>query len=197
MKTNLKRRHVPSPAVIPIGFFFAMGMIAGCVVAHFFRDSLYASVFHLYQTLLEQLGDVEINLQDFFLLALKKNLKYFLLLCFFSFTNVWKYYYRIFLIYMGFQNGLLLSFCVQMNGAYGVPGYLCFLLPHAIFIAGAYLFIILTGNHVHDTLCGDGRTKKQDLLRQLPRLLAALALLLLGCLLEAGFNPGLLRLYFC
>lgn len=196
MKESEGQNKPLSPAVTITGIFFAIGIILGITAAHLLRDGLYASVFHLYQSLLTQLQSLEINIQDFFLLAARKNLKYFIVLCFFAFTNVWKYYYRFFLVYAGFQNGLLLSFCIQLNGISGIIGYLCFLMPHAVLLVPAYLIAICHCCHLHNNLHSISATKGQAVLCELPFLLAALALLLLGCLAEAAFNPSLLRLYF-
>lgn len=196
MKETDRQNKPLSPTSIIAGVFFAIGIILGITIAHLLRSGLYASVFHLYQNLLNQLQSLEINVQDFFLLALRKNLKYFIVLCFFAFTNVWKYYYRFFLIYAGFQNGLLLSFCIQLKGIGGIIGYLCFLMPQAVLFVPAYLIAICHCCHLHNNLHSITATKRQAILCELPFLLAALALLLLGCLLEAAFNPSLLRLYF-
>lgn len=196
MKQTTEQNKPLSPTTVIIILFFAIGLLAGCLTAYFLRSSLYAMIFHLYQSLITQLQTLEINLQDFFLLAARKNLKYFLLLYFFSFTNVWKYYYRLFLTYTGFQNGLLLSFCIQMNGIPGIIGYFCFLLPHAVLFIPAYLTAIRHCERLHQELHHVKTSKKQVILCQIPYFLASLALLLLGCLLEAAFNPALLRLYF-
>ncbi len=197
MKETSEQNTRPLPSgTVAISIFFTAGIILGAIFAHLQRSGLYASVFHLYQSLLSQLQALEIDIQDFFLLAARKNLKYFILICFFAFTNVWKYYYRLFLIYTGFQNGLLLSFCIQLDGPTGILGYFCFLLPHMVLFIPAYLIVIIHCSHLHHNLHSITVTRGQAVLRELPFLLAALALLLLGCLLEATFNPALLRLYF-
>jgi uncharacterized membrane protein SpoIIM required for sporulation len=194
----MKTTQNPSflPFLCRIGFVFVLGMATGCLAAHVLRNNLYASVFQLYQTLSEQLKTVEIDRKDFFLLALRKNLKYFLLLSFFAFTNVWKYYYRIFLMYCGFQNGLLLSFCVQMNKTSGIAGYFCFLLPQALLLIPAFLLAFVQAKQVNALLQDSPKTPKKVLLCRLPFWLLALLLLIMGCLAEAALNPSLLRLYF-
>lgn len=187
-----------SPYLPVIYFFFLSGLLAGAVLSHFLKTSLYAPVLGLYQTLLSQLQALEIDSCALFLLAARKHMKYFLLVWFFSFTNIWKYYYRIFLLYSGFQNGLLLTFCLLMNGASGVIGFLCFLLPQFLLLAPAYIIAICRCELFQEALEQSSfpTTKKQLILRQLPSFLVSLALLLLGCLLEGYLNPALLRLFF-
>jgi uncharacterized membrane protein SpoIIM required for sporulation len=192
MSTNQK--HLSHPFLGGIGLLFTLGMVSGCLTAYLLREGIYTTVFHLYQTLLEQLSTLEINLQELFLLALKKNLEYFVLLYFFAFTNVWKYYYRGFLLYIGFQNGLLLSFCIQMNGVTGAAKYLCFLLPHSLLLIPAYLLALHQGEHIFRFLHSSRHTSKKLLMYRLPAWILSLLLLILGCLTEAALNPSLLRL---
>lgn len=187
-----------SPILFIIYIFFFIGFLAGALTSHFFKTSLYAPILGLYQTLLSQLQALEIDSSALFLLAAKKHLKYFLLLCFFSCTNIWKYYYRLFLIYCGFQNGLLFSFCLIMNGFSGIVGYVCFLLPQTLLLAPSYIIAICHCGLLQESLTRDSfsQTKKQMILHQLPSLLVSIALLLLGCLLEGFLNPSMLRLFF-
>jgi uncharacterized membrane protein SpoIIM required for sporulation len=191
---NTNQNHSHRPSLCSIGLLFVLGLIPGCLVAHLLRNGIYASVFHLYQTLLEQLNTLEIDLQDFFLLALRKNLKYVALLYLFAFTGIWKQYWRIFLMYIGFQNGLLLSFCIQMNGPSGVLGYFCFLLPHSLLLIPAYLLTFKLGEDIHDIFHSSRNTPKKHILYRLPAWILSILLLLLGCLSEAALNPALLRL---
>lgn len=181
-----------------IATFFSLGLGAGCLTAHFFKTSLYAPILGFYQTLLTQLPTVDIDSSTLFLLACKKQIKYFLLLWFFSFTNIWKYYYRIFLAYLGFQNGLLLSFCLLMSGLPGIAGFLCFILPQSLLYVPSYLISIYRGQLIYENLTKDSLcTKKSQLIiHQLPSFLVAVSLLLLGCLLEGYLNTPLLRMFF-
>lgn len=191
----------PSPAIFCL--FFAIGLFSGCLIAHFFKDSLYAPLFSFYQTLFTQLKNVEVDTNALFLLTARKQLKYFLFLWFFSFTNIWRYYYRLFLTYIGLQNGLLFSFCLFMNGLPGIAGYFCFLLPHCLLFLPAYVITIVRCQQIYETVSSHYQSssrecypsKRQLIVCQLPSFLVAFALLLLGCLLEGYFNPSLLRLF--
>ena len=176
---------------ISVFLFAAAGLSAGCL-----RSNIYASVFHLYQTLLSELQTLEINRQDFFLLAVRRAGKYFVLLWFFAFTNIWKYYYRLFSAYIGFQNGLLLTFCVTLNGFTGIFGFVCFLLPQAFLFIPAFLIAISHCQQLHGGLHSITLTHHRLILCELPYFLLSAALVLLGCLVEASVNPALLRLYF-
>lgn len=181
---------------ISVFLFVAAGLSLGCITAFLLRSGIYAYIFHLYQTLLSQLQPLEIDRQDFFLLAIRRTLKYFLLLWFFSFTNVWKYYYRLFSIYIGFQHGLLLAFCVQLNGLWGLAGYFCFLLPQAFLVIPAFLICINHCDHIHSQLHSITISKHSLILCEFPFFFVSTLFLILGCLLEACANPALLRLYF-
>lgn len=198
MKFRKETSRSCSPLLVVIYAFFFIGMLAGGLTAHFLKTSLYAPVLRLYQTLLSQLQSLEVDSSILFLLAAKKHLKYFLLLWFLSLTNIWKYYYRLFLVYAGFQNGLLLSFCLIMNGLTGIIGFLCFLLPQSLLLVPAYIIAICRCDLLQENLGRDSfsQSKKQLILHQLPPFLVSAALLLLGCLLEGFLNPSLLRLFF-
>lgn len=198
MKSRRETVNNRSSILFVIYIFFFIGFLAGALTTHFFKTSLYAPVLGLYQTLLIQLQALEVDSSTLFLLAAKKHLKYILLLWFFSFTNIWKYYYRLFLIYSGFQNGLLFSFCLIMNGPFGIVGYLCFLLPQTILLVPSYMIAISHCDILQESLTRDSfsQSKKQLTIHQLPAFLVSTALLLLGCLLEGFLNPAVLRLFF-
>lgn len=198
MKHNFKQPSQSTSLRFIIPIFFFAGLVLSCVIAHFFKTTLYAPVLTFYQELLSQLSTTEIHSSSLLLLVCKKHLKYFLLLWFFSFTNIWKYYYRLFLAYLGFQNGLLLSFCLFMNGLAGVLGFLCFLLPHAFFFIPAYFISIYRGQLIYTQLESQhSDTKKSQLiLRQIPSFLVAFSFLFIACLMESYLNPLLLRLFF-
>lgn len=196
MKRKNDIRH--STQLPVIYFFFGAGFLVGAILSHFLKTSLYAPVLGLYQSLLSQLQALEIDSSALFLLAARKHLKYFLLVWFFSFTNIWKYYYRIFLLYSGFQNGLLLTFCLIMHGVSGIIGFLCFLLPQVLLLTPAYIIAICRCELLQESLnqSSFSASKKQLIFHQLPSFSVSLALLLLGCLLEGYLNPALLRLFF-
>lgn len=185
-----------SDTTISVFIFFIAGMTAGCIAAYIFRNGIYSYIFHLYQSLLTQLQDSEVNKQDFFLLAARRNLKYLLLIWFFAFTNIWRYYYRLFSGYTGIQNGLLVSFCVQINGLWGITGFLCFLLPQTLLLIPAFLISFNHCEKLHENLHSITFPKYRLFLCEFPFFAVSLLLLLLGCFLEASFSPGLLRLYF-
>lgn len=46
---------------ISVFLFAAAGLSVGCLTAYLLRSNIYASVFHLYQTLLSELQTLEIN----------------------------------------------------------------------------------------------------------------------------------------
>lgn len=194
MKNQTKKTL--SNTSISVFLFVAAGLSLGCITAFILRNGLYSYIFHLYRTLLTQLQSLEVDRQDFFLLAFRRTIKYFLLLCFFSFTNIWKYYYRLFSLYIGFQHGLLLAFCLQLNGLWGIVGYLCFLLPQALLIIPAFLMCIDHCEYTHNELHSITISRHKLILCEFPFFFLSALLLILGCLLEAYGNPGLLRLYF-
>ncbi len=198
MKPPIKQQSESNPMRFVICAFFLTGMISACIISHIFKTSLYAPVLNFYQSMLSHLGTMEIDAGALLLLVCKKHLKYFLLLWFFSLTNIWNYYYRLFLAYIGFQNGLLLSFCLFMNGPLGILEYLCFLLPHALFLVPGYFISIYRGQLIYRQLQKDGSCikKSQLILHQIPSFLVAISFLLIACLMESYLNPHLLRLFF-
>lgn len=204
MKSINKKLSSPLTAILI--FFFCSGLVLSCLAAHLLKTSLYAPILNIYQTMLSGLKSHEIDSVSLFLLAAGKHLKYLLLLWFFCFTNIWKYYYKLFIFYAGIQNGLLFSFCLIMNGVAGIFGYLCLILPHCLFLLPGYVLSILQCHTLHEKIfyCSPGSgaggvssaSKKQLILHQLPCFLLSLCLILLACLLEGYINPLLLRLCF-
>lgn len=182
---------------------FALGCFLGYLTTHFLKNNIYAPLLSLYQTLNEQLQSVDADRYAVFLLAAKRQMNFFLLLWFFSFTNVWRYYYWGFSVYSGFCNGLLLSFCLLMNGTSGIWEYICFQSPQCLLYIPAYCLTLYHCQTLHFALSGSlpehpARShhytgKRQMIVHQLPYFLLCAALLLLGCLVEGYFNLPLLR----
>lgn len=198
MKPTTKHYPETSSQRFIIACFFGAGLLFSCLIAHCFKTTLYAPVLNYYQNFHNQLEYTKINTGTLFLLVCKKHLKYFLLIWFFSFTNVWKYYYRLLLFYIGCQKGLLLSFCLFMNGAFGVVNFFCFLLPHALFYIPAYFISIYRGQLIYKQRLTEGADakKSQLIFHQIPSFLVALSFLFIACLMESYLNPVLLRLFY-
>ena len=166
-----------------------LGLAVGCLFGFLCKESLYAPLLSFYQSLSSSLQSLELDKRALFLLALRKHLKYFLLLWFFSFTNIWRYFYRFVCVAFGLQQGLLLSFCILLHQVMGPLHYLSFLFPQVLLLAPAYYLSLQSAN----TLSCCRLQKKQLLCHQLPLFFLCLALLILGCFVESYLNPILLR----
>ena len=219
-KTKIRKKDVSFLHKIPpvlygtLALFF-LGTTLGFLATHLLRDSLYAPLLSLYQTLKAQLDTVDADRYTIFLLSFRGQLKLFLLLWFFSLTNVWRYYLWGFSVYTGFCKGLLLSFCLLISGAGGILDFLCFQFPQCLLMVPGYGMTIyhchrlnhqLNCNYIplshQESTHSTGKAshqefpvgKKQLILHQLPCFLLDGTLLALGSLLEGYCNLSLLHL---
>ena len=185
---------------------FLFAFVFGCFLANLFSKTLYAPVITLFESIVKELPALSLNRQEIFLFCGKDNLKYFLLLLFFSLTNVWKIYYPCFTLYTGFRYGLLFSFCMLVSGIGGIVEFLCFLLPHSLITLPVFLSSINRMELFHESwFCGTGekrgphffldKGKRQLLLKQLPYIFLYILLLLCAALLESYVNIPLLKQY--
>ncbi len=179
-----------SRAIITSILLYLAGMLAGYLCGHFMQNSLYHTVKETYEGLLSGIADTKIPPLSLFLLCARQQCKNYLLLVFFSCTNVWLLYLSGYLLYRGFTSGLLLLFCTMLNGAGGIWGFFCFLMPQALLYIPAYLLLI---HKLHTAR--DHTPKGISLLQEIPSLLLLLLLLLAGCILESTLNLPLLRWY--
>lgn len=202
-----QKQHFPLTGFsrLTIGLFL-IGFLAGCVTANLLENSLYAPALTLFQNTVSQISSLDINRNDVFLYSMKENIKYFLLLLFFALTNVWRLYYTGYTLYTGFSHGLLCTFCMLLYHAGGVMEYFCFLLPQALLLVPAFLYLINHMETLHrDWFSSDNREpshtflpnakKRQLLVSKLPVLLICLLLLVCSALLEGYLNIPLLKYY--
>ncbi|MDO4166286.1 MAG: stage II sporulation protein M [Eubacteriales bacterium] len=194
MKSYLVRYHGQSAAnsspILRSILVYLAGMLLGYLCGHVLRNSLYTTVKDTYEGLLSGIVTTKIKFLPFCLLCFKQQCKEYVLLIFFSCTNVWLLYLYGYLLYSGFTNGLLLLFCTILHGVSGIWGYFCFLMPQALIYVPLYLLLIQKLHTTH------ADTKKGiSLLHEIPFLLLLLLLLLVGCILESTLNLPLLRWY--
>lgn len=206
LKQETGRKRFTNFTRLTIGLFL-FAFVFGCFLANLFAGTLYAPVITLFESMTKELPSLSLNRQEIFLFCGKDNLKYFLLLFFFSLTNVWKIYYPCFTLYTGFRYGLLFSFCMLVSGIGGIVEFLCFLMPHTLITLPVFLsginrmelfheswFFYSTGAKKGPRLFLD-KGKRQLILKQLPRMLLYIALLLCAALLEGYINIPLLKQY--
>lgn len=179
-----------SKAIISSILLYLAGMLLGCLCGNFLRNSLYQTVQQTYNSLLSGISTTKIPFLPLFLLCLKQQAKNFLLLVFFSCTNVWLLYLSGYLLYRGFTSGLLLLFCTMLHSISGIWGFFCFLMPQAILYIPTYLCLI---DKLHNSR--DSSTKGISLLPEIPSLFLLLLFLLAGCVLESTLNLPLLKWY--
>lgn len=177
-------------AVISSTLLYLAGMLLGYLCGYFLRNSLYHTVQETYNGLLSGISTTKVPFLPLFLLCIKQQAKNYLLLVFFSCTNVWLLYLSGYLLYQGFTNGLLLLFCTMLHSISGIWGFFCFLMPQALLYIPAYLCLI---DKLYTTRNSD--TKSMALLQEIPFLLLLLLLLLAGCILESTLNLPLLKWY--
>lgn len=200
-----KRSFLSSFSKLTIILFF-VGFLTGCLAANLLEDSLYAPALALFQNTLKNISSLAISRNDVFLYSCKENIKFFLLLIFFSLTNVWRLYYTGFTLYTGFSHGLLCSFCVLLYGPGGIIRYFCFLLPQVLFLAPAFLFAMRHLEALHSSWFFSEEKesaqtfffhskRRQLLFSKLPPLLLCVILLLCSALLEGYLNIPLLKYY--
>lgn len=188
-------------------FLFLLFFGCGSITGNFCKVDLYSDILSLFSTTTQKLTTLEIDRNAVFLYSFGEHLKFFFLLCFFSFTNVWRLYYTSAIAYTGFSNGLLFIFCLLINGTGGILQFCCFILPQALCLIPFYLCTLkqleylhhewFTSDHVDYTVkhIFPGRKKRQLLLSQLPLCIISILLLALCSLLEGYLNVPLLLHY--
>ena len=178
---------------------FMCGFAIGIITGNIFHRELYAPLSSLYNELYDKLSLLEINNSDIFFSALKRNLKFFILLYIFAVTNLWPYYCCSFSLYTGLTNGLFLMFNIIMYKTAGIFRFFCFLFPQIIIYIPLYISIILRCHSLNKELYGDNTkidiTKKGKLLiKQFPFILIYILLFLVCCLIESRINLQILIL---
>lgn len=201
--------HIPlsSFSKLTIGLFL-IGFFFGCLGSHFFEEYLYATVVDLFRNTINQIPWLDIDRNEVFLYSLKDHITYFLLLVFFSLTNVWRIYYFGSTIYTGFSQGLLFSFCTMTYGLGGILQYFCFLLPQSILLVPVFLFALSRLELLHKNwFAPENRDiehspsflpapkKRQLLLCQLPFFFVCTVLLVCCALLEGYLNVPIIKSY--
>ncbi|MCH5267831.1 MAG: stage II sporulation protein M [Lachnospiraceae bacterium] len=186
---NIYNYKIPSICITSILLVLG-GVAAGYFVGWLFRHNLLSSAEATFEELFQSLDTTSVRHTPLFLLCIKQQVKYAALLVFFALTNAWLFYLCGFMIYTGFNNGLLLSFCVQLGGQGGWWDFFCLLLPHCLIYIPVYLVLVAKLHTLRHTT-----QKRQSLLSGLPLLLLCLLILCIGCIAETFINPPLLQWY--
>lgn len=195
-KQQMNEKKIPGIVKIIIALFIA-GMAIGILTGYFMKSSLYSPLITIYKDILSRLTSLDISRSEIFFLSLKRNLKYFVLIYMFAITNIWNWYYGAFLLYIGFSNGLLLTFNIILYGMAGSIRYLCYLFPQSLIFIPIYILIIAHCNSFHKTyyVCTDTAKKGKLLFRQFPFWIFIILFMIAGCILEAWLNLPLVIWY--
>lgn len=95
---------------------FLFSFLCGSFAANLFKETLCNDILHLFTSSFEKLHSYEIKKDALFYFSIKEHLKFYILIVFFAFTNVWHFYYALAILYTGFSNGMLFLFCTFVNG---------------------------------------------------------------------------------
>lgn len=195
-KQRMNEKKIPGIVKIIIALFIA-GMTIGILTGYFMKSSLYSPLITIYNDILSRLTSLDISRSEIFFLSLKRNLKYFVLIYMFAITNIWNWYYGAFLLYIGFSNGLLLTFNIILYGMAGSVRYLCYLFPQSLIFIPIYILIISHCNSFHKAYygCTDTSIKGKLLFRQFPFWIFIILFIIAGCILEAWLNLPLVIWY--
>lgn len=184
-----------------------VGMACACLFANMARTTLFQPASGILKQMIKNLSGKNISKSEVMLYSFTTNAKFTLLLFFFSFTNVWTLYSRLFVFYIGFLQGILLSCCLFMKGFPGIFFYTVLLVPHIFLLAPVYLFLLHHLEYWHHSSLrppyGDSsendsispQKKKQVFFQILPLFFLSVIFLLAGAFLEGYLNVPLLRIY--
>ncbi len=194
LKKNQKKISFTVKIIITL---FIIGLLLGCLTGYLMKTSLYSPLIKIYNDIISRMKNLDIDKTDIFLLSIRRNIKYYLLLYIFSATNLWNIYYSSFMLYMGFSNGLLLSFNIILYGSSGCIRYLCYQFPQAAIFVPLYIIVILHCCHFHRqfTDCTDTAKKGKLLLQQFPFFICITIIISACCLIEAWLNLPLVLWY--
>lgn len=200
--SSLKRLKTSNPYLSALRqaennlFLFLISMLTGCFLTNSFLETILYTAWQQFHTTTELILTISGKKEHLLFYYFFLHIRVFFLLIFFSYTNVWKIYYRIFLCYTGMVQGILFSFCLHKNRLFsGIIEYICFLIPQVLLLAPLYLFCFLSFGKMNDKLFGAG-TKKQKrelLLKQFPIYVIAVFVLFISSFLEAYINLPLLQ----
>ena len=200
-----KRQFYLSQNILKNMILCVVGIACACLLANLTKQSVFHTASSALKQITKNLSSKGLSKSEVTLYSFTTNVKYALLLFFFSFTNVWRLYSRCFVFYIGFLQGILLSCCIFLKGFSGIFFYLCLLVPHIFLLAPVYLLLLQQLEDWHNgCLCrepsgsceSDNRfpqKKKQFFMQILPLFFITLLLMLLGAFLEGYLNVPLLK----
>ncbi len=183
-------------------YFFLGGFFAGILVLNIWRDSFLQDMEFLSAASLSRLKFLEVDGGAFFRYVLRERLGTAILLCLLATTYAGAVSVSAYALWMGTMAGVFLSVASIRYGIRGIALALVSMMPHYLLLVPAYIMLMDWCCHLNmalyhsDRLAEAGRGRgKQYLIRDIPRLLVILGILIAGGVAESYVNPVLLSAF--
>lgn len=100
--TNIRKRTMPRICKTVIIFFF-IGMLIGTLVGKLFNPIILPVLKTIYSETISALPSMDIPSDQIVLSSFSRNIKFVMLLFYFSMTDLWRYYCLVFRFIQAFQ----------------------------------------------------------------------------------------------
>lgn len=175
-----------------------LGFVFGVISIAFWKGNWLISDGILNQDFIYKIEEINVNKRALFFLCLEKRLGAFFLLFLLAFSsvNVWAN------IFFFFLNGLYMGSIIElMSMRYGIQGilmYMSLVLPHGFFYTVGYLKLGCWCLKIEKSIYEELRKKEAKVryFKNKGSLIAALAWVLLGVVLESYVNLKIFKIFF-
>lgn len=192
MPKRMGRLRVKRPQFYQVAaVLFGIGLLVGIFFAKGVHKSCQAETSQFFQQVGAKLEQEEKDYTALFQEILPSRLKSLGLLLLFSISALSLPYIGAFLLYKGGISGFLIGTVLFQFGTKGVLLAASLFFPQCFLYAPAYFSILSKGFRI-----GVEGSSQREILKELPSVFVALALLIVGCVLEAYGNAWLLGKVF-
>ena len=180
-------------------YFFLGGFLAGILLLNIWRDSFLQDMEFLSVASLSRLKYLEVDGKAFFRYVLRERLGTAVLLCLLATTYIGAVSVSVYALWMGTMAGVFLSVASIRYGIRGIALALVSMMPHYLLLVPVSIMLMDWCYHLNMALyhperlaeAGYGRGK-QYLIKEIPRLLVIVGILIVESVAESYVNPVLL-----
>lgn len=175
---------------------YAAGFLIGVILAFISKDSYMNQLSNLNTTFFTNLNSAKIDHNQLFQLILIKKIKSLYLLFLVCTTILGIPYLTLYLLLKGFNLGFLLAASILQFKIKGIVLFIIYLFPQCLVYIPVLVLAVIRGYHMNRQIhysSQNKKTTKKLIKEQIPFLLIASVLLLVGSLMEAYFNASIIQ----
>lgn len=170
---------------------FPVGFLGGFLLFWSFRSRLSPLTLTQFAPLFEK-EELKYSVVSMFYSCLTIHFRSYILLLFFALTNVWSFYRSLFLIRLGFFQGILCGICFFSQKWIGIITYFILGFPQSLLLLPTYILLI---NHINNYKEKEKEKGAHGLVSLLSFFLGCGLFVLLACCMEACLNPVILNIF--